>query len=117
MAVEVDGVGDGGAHGRLGTHVAFKGDGLPAQLVDQLKGFLGFCLGIAIGNGDVGAGSGEFQGDGAADAACAAGDQCRFSDEGLADHGRIRTRRSIAVRGSLTTAVWMEDSWTELQSR
>jgi hypothetical protein len=40
----------------------------------------------AAGDGDIGSGSGESEGDFTADAACAASDECRFAVEGLGWH-------------------------------
>lgn len=73
-----DGGCDGHADGGFGADVALDGEGAAAELLDGIDGFDGVIGGGAVGDGDVGTGCGEREGEGAADAFGAAGDEGRL---------------------------------------
>ena len=77
---------DGGADGRFGANIAWDGDRTAAKRGDGGGGF--DCLGLrgAIGYGDIGAGLGEGERDGAAQTASAPRNEDRFAGEWIDGH-------------------------------
>ena len=78
-----------------------QGEGAPAKGREVDDGALGFAGGIAEGDGDVGAGLGESEGGGTAEAAGAAGDEAGFAAQRLgieSEHGGILLRSSYSDR-------------------
>jgi hypothetical protein len=91
---------DGGADGRFGANIAWDGDRTAAKRGDGGGGF--DCLGLrgAIGYGDIGAGLGEGERDGAAQAASTSGNEHRFAGERLdGDRGGLHKISLMTQRG------------------
>ncbi len=88
-----DDLGDSGADGGFGANVARDGERAAAKGSDGGGGLGGVGLGGAVGDGNVGAGASEGESDGAAEAACASGDEDRFAGERLSGHHKISLTR------------------------
>src|SRR3990172_6816474 len=89
-------------------HVGAEGRGRGAELGELADGAVGVRLGAGVVDDDLGAEGGELEGDGAADAARAAGDEGGLAGEG--PFGRLRTasrgchRRILARRAPDATS-------------